>query len=197
MSETRQFVCECCGIIFEKNRKRNYKFCGVKCGNSHKGKIIHEQNKNKKACDVCGEIKIFGDFSPIEKYDISKGRRDTCKKCSRNTEERKRRSRTWKDDARAIMLMNSKARAKRAGMEFDLCIEDIIIPDKCPVLGIDLHTGDKKNWVNSPSIDRIDNNIGYIKDNIVVVSRRANILKKDATKDELFKMYDFYKQYDF
>jgi hypothetical protein len=193
MKELFQFTCLTCGLNFTKERKRIYKFCGLVCSNTYKGKIIHEQNKNKKNCIVCGDNKIFGDFSPINKSDISLGRRDICKHCSRNKKLKEIRSRTWKDDAKKIMLMNSKARSKKAGIYFDLTIDDIEIPEICPALGIELHTGDRKNWVNSPSIDRIDNTKGYTKDNIVIVSRRANVLKKDATILELKKLSEFYQ----
>jgi len=43
-------------------------------------------------------------------------------------------------------------------------------------------------------LDRIDNSKGYIKNNIVVISRYANELKKNATIDDLQKLVDFYKK---
>ena len=83
------------------------------------------------------------------------------------------------------MLNNSKQRAKNSNLEHTLLLEDIIIPDYCPVLGIKLETGDRKNHYNAPSIDRVDNSKGYTKDNIIIMSTKANMLKKDATLDEL------------
>lgn len=41
---------------------------------------------------------------------------------------------------------------------------------------------------NAPSIDRFDNNKGYEKGNVAVISWRANNLKRDATLDELQKV---------
>jgi hypothetical protein len=38
---------------------------------------------------------------------------------------------------------------------------------------------------NSPSIDRIDPARGYIKENIWVISHRANQIKSDASHEEL------------
>ena len=73
------------------------------------------------------------------------------------------------------MFHNSRQRAKRTGLEHTITINDIIIPDYCPVFGIKLETGDRKDHNNASSIDRIDNNRGYVKDNIIVVSTRANI----------------------
>jgi hypothetical protein len=89
------------------------------------------------------------------------------------------------------MLSNAKQRARRAGIEFDLNPEDVTIPDICPVFGVPLERTRSNEWTTSPSIDRFDNTRGYVPDNIVVVSRRANILKKDATVEELRLLADW------
>lgn len=39
--------------------------------------------------------------------------------------------------------------------------------------------------METPSIDRFDNSRGYTPDNIRVISLRANIIKSDATADEV------------
>lgn len=80
-------------------------------------------------------------------------------------------------------------------MEHTIQKSDIIIPEVCPVLGIPLHREDKSTWMNAPSIDRIKNTEGYTKENIIIVSRRANILKRDATIDELILIAQFYSQH--
>ena len=46
----------------------------------------------------------------------------------------------------------------------------------------------------SPSFDRIDPKKGYTKNNIVIVSTRANRIKSDATVDEIRKVADFYEK---
>ena len=53
--------------------------------------------------------------------------------------------------------------------------------------------GSKNNYL-TPSIDRIDPKKGYVKDNIIVVSMRANRIKTDATVDEIRKVADFYEK---
>jgi hypothetical protein len=40
---------------------------------------------------------------------------------------------------------------------------------------------------NSVSIDRINSNIGYVKDNIVLCKKQVNIMKNDATIDQLIE----------
>jgi len=79
----------------------------------------------------------------------------------------------------------AKRRAKKKGRKFDLSPTEIpIIPEFCPVLGIPIRTIGKLTD-NSPTIDRIDNTKGYVKDNIRIISHRANRLKADATIEEL------------
>ena len=46
----------------------------------------------------------------------------------------------------------------------------------------------------SPSFNRIDPIKGYTKNNIVIVSNRANRIKSDATVDEIRKVADFYER---
>lgn len=91
-----------------------------------------------------------------------------------------------------MLITSAKIRAKKKGLPFDLKTSDITIPSICPVLGIPLIPLSGKFAHNSPSIDRIDNSKGYTKDNIIVVSFRANSLKKDATTEELKMVSDFY-----
>jgi hypothetical protein len=86
----------------------------------------------------------------------------------------------------------AKYRAKKAGLVFSITSRDIDIPKFCPVLGIELGPVGGGNRSNSPSIDRIDNSKGYIPGNVLVVSHRANCLKRDATLLEMQRIADFY-----
>lgn len=85
------------------------------------------------------------------------------------------------------ILIRTKYRAKKAGIPFNLEIEDIKVPEQCPVLGIKLQTvaGAGANQISSPSLDRIDPERGYTKGNVRVISQRANLLKSNASVEEL------------
>lgn len=101
-----------------------------------------------------------------------------CNHC--NSERAKSSSPAYK------MHQRSKVRAKKYDREFNLEIDDIVIPTHCPILGVELITkvgsgGDQ----NSPSLDRINSNKGYTKDNIQVISSLANRMKSDANKEQL------------
>jgi len=89
------------------------------------------------------------------------------------------------------MYSRAKRRAKRKNIEFDLSVSDIlnIIPEVCPYFSVPFtEFSNIKNMDFSMSLDRIDNNKGYIKDNVQVISFRANVLKNDATFSEFEKL---------
>lgn len=85
------------------------------------------------------------------------------------------------------MLSGARLRAKRRGLPFNITLEDVPIPDKCPILGIPLIVGNSKPSGNSPSLDRFDPCLGYVKGNVWVISQRANMLKNNGTLEE-FKL---------
>ena len=92
---------------------------------------------------------------------------------------------------------NLRESAKERGIPFDLTpsdIDDIGIPLTCPILGIPIYFHRNQVKPDSISFDRIDSSKGYTKDNIVVISFRANSLKSDATLSELKNLYEFYNQ---
>ena len=60
--------------------------------------------------------------------------------------------------------------------------------ETCPVLGIPLYSDGRDNQ-NAPSLDRFIPSLGYVKGNVFVISRRANVLKGDATIEEVKKTY--------
>ena len=83
------------------------------------------------------------------------------------------------------MWRSAKERANRYGLEFSILPDDIFIPEICPVLGIRLEARSGKLGSCSPSLDKIDPQRGYSKDNIQVISHKANTMKSNATKEEL------------
>ena len=86
---------------------------------------------------------------------------------------------------RGKMLAAAKARAKKASVPFAITVEDIgDIPTHCPVLGIKLQTSVGNSGDASPSLDRIEPSLGYIKGNIAVISKRANTIKNNGTAEE-------------
>ena len=77
------------------------------------------------------------------------------------------------------------SRARKAGIPCNIDLEDIIIPERCPILDIPLYIHEGKSQHDSCSLDRINPKLGYVKGNIAVISRMANTMKQDASRDEL------------
>lgn len=84
------------------------------------------------------------------------------------------------------ILTSARSGAKQRGLEFSIDLADIHIPDKCPYLGTPLTRifGEGKVKTNA-SIDRVDPTKGYVKGNIEIISLKANMMKQDATVEEL------------
>lgn len=99
----------------------------------------------------------------------------------------------WRQSWSKYKLSALRNRAKREGMDFDLDESDLTLPEFCPVFGIPLIISDSKLSANSPSVDRIDNSRGYVKGNIVVVSHKANSMKRAANLAEMRQLADFYE----
>lgn len=85
------------------------------------------------------------------------------------------------------LLKEAKKRAKEFNREFDLQLEDIFIPERCPISGNLL----VKHTPDAPSLDRIDSSKGYTRDNIAVISWRMNVAKSNLTAEEVRKLADF------
>jgi len=83
---------------------------------------------------------------------------------------------------------------KKIGVSLSLTSGDIFIPKVCPVLGIPLFVGKGKQGPNSPSLDRIDSKLGYMSDNVMVISYKANAMKQNASKEELLLFADWVYQ---
>lgn len=65
---------------------------------------------------------------------------------------------------------------------------------KCPVFGFTMEFGGHKN--NSPSLDRINPNKGYTKDNVLWISYLANRMKSNLSLDELIMIKNWAKDYE-
>ncbi len=84
------------------------------------------------------------------------------------------------------MFFKIRERARKSGLEFNISVDDIVVPTHCPILGIELtHSLGRGQLQTNSSVDRIDPTKGYVKGNIQVISRKANTMKSNATNEEL------------
>ncbi len=86
---------------------------------------------------------------------------------------------------RKALLKYAKVRAEEVGCPFDLTLEDIEIPQTCPVLGLAFTFPQGKIQDTSPTVDRLIPALGYVKNNITVICWRANLIKGNSTLEEI------------
>ena len=87
------------------------------------------------------------------------------------------------------MFYDARKRALALGLPFAIEPHHIIIPAKCPVLGIELMQKGPRE--HRPSLDRVVPERGYVPSNIRVISFRANRIKSDASATELRAVLEY------
>ena len=171
------------------------------------GPVKKLEFREYKLCNKEVHFKLYRKVNPLKKgpdkgrtlgwTDINNGKRfSVCNNC-----EKLRFYKRYRENPIPQLIYNFKKRAKLAGVPFNLTAEDIRekldqVGTKCPILGIKMQIsqlGSKNNDL-TPSIDRINPKKGYVKENIIVVSMKANRIKTDATVEEIRKVADFYEK---
>lgn len=195
-------------MVKHKGMKDGYSYCCKECEKrarlAKKG-IVLNITVSEKLCPVCKITKSSDEFYKSTKSLSDDGLQFLCSDCynhhlninkgeDRNYFLKLRRSvdEDFRKHCNAVsrksnrknhvsgMLTNARNRAKRKGIEFSLVKEDIIIPEKCPILKVPFIIGTKGNYDFTPTIDRIDNSKGYTKDNIQIITNKANTMKNSA-----------------
>lgn len=100
------------------------------------------------------------------------------------------KTRTSPEKRKQQILNKIRVRALSEGLEFDLTVDNVTWPTHCPVFGYELsyYEADRDRSV---SIDKNDPQKGYTKDNVVVMSARANRAKWNMTIEEVKKLYEY------
>lgn len=150
---------------------------------------INSWGKDKKACRTCKKVKNFSEFHKGSKNQLFSLSSD-CKEC-RVIQSKKTWKNIKKNNPTRVIYNRAKSRAIINNIEFDIEISDIIIPLKCPIFDIELKINDP-DW--TPSIDRINPRLGYIRGNIIIVSNKANRIKNNALPEDILKVGRFYSK---
>ncbi len=218
-----QFVCPC-GKEFSRlasqqlhrHKNKEERLCGdasrhieVKVGNTYKRWTVvrlikvpawsREKGDFKRTKAICK----CSCGNPVEKavwpYNLLKGESGSCGCLRLERVSEAKTTHGLSDTQQQYMYSQAKGRAKKSGLAFDLDIEDCVIPEFCPILGIpiiQIPRGEKmtgrKRSPNSPSLHRINPSGGYTKDNVLVVSWRANDLFRDGSLEEFQRIVQFY-----
>lgn len=97
------------------------------------------------------------------------------------------KAREYREDPekrKKMQYQSLRAKAKKANIPFDLDFNDLVWPTHCPILQVELTHSGGTSW-NSPSIDKVIPELGYIKENVRIISNLANTMKAHATKEQL------------
>lgn len=138
-----------------------------------------------RQCSKCGEVKTDNDF-----YQTQRGNR--CKECILNGTRKYKRKKRMDPEHRKMEGLKQKERrvrlwqntlihdSKHRKLENNLTVDDINeMFDKqnglCYWFKIPLIPSNYKKHPQQPSLDRLDSNKGYTKDNVVLCCYSANI----------------------
>jgi hypothetical protein len=164
-----------------------------------------------KICSKCKRDKDISFYYEVKRK-YGTGYDSWCKTCRQDHQQSsktKNYAKEWRENMRLEISQrtekgiahlqqslwhSAKGRATLQNLEFTISKEDIQIPTHCPVLGIELQMNKNAIGDNSPTLDRIDPTKGYIRENIVVISGRANRIKNNATLTELQKVWEWVSQ---
>jgi hypothetical protein len=132
-----------------------------------------------RQCNSCRDLLPLEKFHKIPKG--YKGRRGICWTC---TQPRDLEAYRGQSTAKKLYRF-AKQRATKLNLPFDITEEDITVPTHCPALGIELVHNQNSVGPNSPTLDKLVPELGYVKGNIAVISHKANLMKNNATLEEL------------
>lgn len=93
------------------------------------------------------------------------------------------------------LFLSARYRAKQKNLDFNITKEYLlsIAPDKCPIFNTPFVWGFNRRGYSqdSPTLDRVFNGLGYIKENVVFISKRANTAKSSYQYQDLYKLADW------
>ena len=150
-------------------------------------------NMGTKLCVICNTEKNIDDF-----YKSQRGRK--CKTCVLNITRTYKRKKRESTDFRKLEGLKQKERRVRLwqntlindsryrGIKNDLTVDDINeMFEKqqglCYWFKIPLIPSNKLKHPQQPSLDRLDRNKGYVKDNVVLTCYSANIGRNENDLD--------------
>lgn len=109
----------------------------------------------------------------------------------------RRRDRSYyRRSPETAILGEIRKRCLARGIAFDITADDIRAPERCPILDIPLRRGGNGRGPSpdSPSVDRIIPELGYVRGNVIVISHLANSIKTNATPEQIIRVGTFYER---
>lgn len=158
------------------------KFC-----KSERRKLIYKNNKEFRINSL---LRAKNRYKNNIKYEKQRQRERYIK----NRDKIKKQARDYAtNNPNKILFISAKRRAKLNNIPFNIELTDVIVPEKCPILRVDIKKNKTKIGYNSPSLDRIIPSLGYTKNNIRVISHKANRMKSDITLEVALQLVKYLK----
>ena len=144
------------------------------------------------ACPSCGKNREYAKKESLERAASLKSTCASCRTARNNTKRKgtktKDKNPAWRGykDVPGKVFSKLKLGAERRGLPFEITIEDIQDvyeqQDKsCAFSGFPLL------WGYTASVDRIDSREGYYKDNIQIVHKQLNMIKRDTPNNQFIE----------
>jgi predicted nucleic acid-binding Zn ribbon protein len=178
-------ACAHCGSPV-RTTKADARFCSRNCKELAKDRREALRKRAARPASTCQHC-------AVRYTSLGNARKFCSQDCNKAAHARPKKVWTYykSRDPRQQLLLSARSRAKRRGLPFDITVDDIEIPERCPVLGVALKRGKGKLWAHSPSLDRVVPAKGYVRGNVCVISVRANTIKNDASAAELAAVLDY------
>lgn len=143
----------------------------------------------KLACPNCGKDREYAKKESLERAALLKTTCTSCRTARNNTKRKGTKAKelnpAWKGFGHVPGKVFSKLQrdAIKRNIPFEITIEDIHNQynkqkERCAFSGIEIFFG------IDASVDRIDSSKGYTIDNIQIVHKTLNIMKRDIPNDE-------------
>ncbi len=206
------YTCSDCENVYEvKNKPRKNRFTGLCKNCSIKKAAINRvkvSDDGMKLCKKCNDHKpattefflkdkkgYFYPYCRECKKEYLKSRKNITPLTEEELYERKiskqkiDRTKKWAN----YLVDSSRNSAKRCGREFDIDVDYILElyekqNQKCYWFGIKLEPSTVSKYPAKPSIDRLDNNKGYVKGNVVISCMAANY-GRNSCDAEVFESF--------
>ena len=156
-----------------------------KYANSFK-KAFFFPETNEKICSKCGQKKTIRKF--YKHKETQDGFHSWCKDCCKlgNQKSIKKKYSTFEGRIPTFLRSCSES-AKKRGHECTITAEDLLMiweeqKGKCKYSGIPMTTQPSK--MNSVSVERVDSDNGYTKENTVLVCNHINRMKSDLELEQ-------------
>lgn len=153
---------------------------------------MSERSRKKSEWQKAWRLKNPGYWKTWSKQNPEKHKQYAKTSYLRNKEKRNQESKDWRLDNIAYNAVRSaRVRCRHSGMEFNLDREwaENKYTGICELSGIKFDVSGSHNPY-APSLDRIDNSKGYLKDNCRFILHGLNMLKGIGTDEDMYIIAD-------